>query len=192
MKTTTIHNFNIFDDTSLLNKFAGTLIKFDDDHHLFQYNTEFIESCSGEISKVIKHDTIPSYLLPNGKRTSIDKGSTGMFLGAEDFVVKNELLTPRSNFIMFMVLKFLIEGGQVVSWFVMDLDINNQIISLYKENPQTFDYKSASCNLSWTLEHKKHISYSRQQEENSKKIIFDLDSFFRYLDYLGFIIINPV
>jgi hypothetical protein len=181
---TSTHRFDKFEDTNSLNRFAGTLLRFDKEHSLRLYDSTYVKCCNDAHSAKLKSYRInnldtgtPNEFL-NIQNVTVKEETVGMFLGVDDYVLNNNLLWERKDFAMFMVLKFLVDD-KVLSWNIYDAGLVSGI-QAYIESQQTFDYRLVCSKFPFWWNNRVFLS-----DEDA-----DARAFIRYLERIGFIVSN--
>lgn len=179
---TSTHNFDKFEDTNSLNRFAGTLLRFDKEHSLRLYDSTYVKCCNGIYNTKLKSYSINNLDIGdeflNIQNVTVKEETVGMFLGVDDYVLNNNLLWERKDFAMFMVLKFLVDD-KVLSWNIFDAGLVSGIQTNI-ESQQTFDYRLVCSKFPFWWNNR---LLSADEDANEK-------SFIVFLDRIGFHVSN--
>lgn len=178
--TDTTHNFDRFQDTNALNRFAGTLVTFDTNHVLHLYDSAYVNHCNNTHGAKLKSYRTSDLVIgkPSDRikieTVSFKEKTVGMFLGVDDYVLNSNSPWEPKDFIMFMVLKFLVEE-KVVAWNILDIGLVEGL-KYHIKDQQTFDYRMECSKFPFWWSNR---DYSSDADA-------DTVSFFRYLGHLGF------
>lgn len=128
------HGFDIFSDTSFLNYYSGSLVRFTAEHKLRQY-TEQYKNCITNSYLEAASDNKNSFKY----NVSIPKESIGIFLGADDWyrVVVGTDGRLIHKVIATTFIKFLI-GNNIVVW-------KSDLVRFIKVNSLEFQFVDGTC-----------------------------------------------